>query len=194
MRSCLQCRDAKRKCVPTEDQSCARCLRLHLGCSHSQSKRAAEPRKLIPNLPAESQDGPSRLEDFLSDDSSVALLVEEYLSKIHGRPHSIFHTGCLWRDIRDRRISKALLLAICAMGAHVSSRPDLRSLYPMLTTESKRLLKVDLERVCLENVQTCILVANLCVAHGNPSSEFLFFRRFAQLHAHTVSMFHLTWH
>ncbi|KAF7622601.1 hypothetical protein F9C07_2286862 [Aspergillus flavus] len=176
MRSCLQCRDAKRKCVPTKDQSCTRCLRLHLGCSHSQSKRAAEPRKLIPNLPAESQDGPSRLEDFLSDDSSVALLVEEYLSKIHGRPHSIFHTGCLWRDIRDRRISKALLLAICAMGAHVSSRPDLRSLYPMLTTESKRLLKVDLERVCLENVQTCILVANLCVAHGNPSSEFLFFR------------------
>ncbi|KUL92275.1 hypothetical protein ZTR_02401 [Talaromyces verruculosus] len=63
------------------------------------------------------------------------------------------------------------------MGSHVSTQPTLRSLEPLLTAESKRLLQIDLERVCLENIQTCILVANLCVAHENPSSEFLFFRK-----------------
>lgn len=189
MRSCLQCRDAKRKCVPAKESdtgqsrsSCIRCLRRHLPCSRSQAK-PADTRKLQarPNLPAESQDEPSKLEDFLSDEKSIELLVQEYLSKIHGRPHYIFHTVTLWRDIRDRRIGKALLLAICAMGAHVSSRPDLRSLQSLLTTEAKRLLQMDLERACLENVQTCILVANLCVAHANPSSEFLFFRMLVQI-------------
>ncbi|KAE8414548.1 hypothetical protein BDV36DRAFT_311748 [Aspergillus pseudocaelatus] len=156
---------------------CTRCLRRDLPCSRSQAK-LADTRKLQarPNLPAESQNGSNRLEGFLSDAKSVELLVQEYLSKIHGRPHCIFHTATLWRDIRNRRIGKALLLAICAMGAHVSSRPNLRSLQSLLTTEAKRLLQMDLERVCLENVQTCILVANLCVAHANPSSEFLFFR------------------
>lgn len=105
------------------------------------------------------------------------MLVHEYLSKIHGRPHSIFHA----KDIRDRRASKALIVAICAMGAHVSTQPTLRSLEPLLTAESKRLLQIDLEHVCLENIQTCILVVNLCVAHANPSSEFLFFRKFLQI-------------
>lgn len=107
------------------------------------------------------------------------MLVHEYLSKVHGRPHSIFHAATLWKDIRDKRAGKALILAICAMGAHVSNQPVLRSLEPLLTAETKRLLQIDLERVCLENIQTCILVANLCVAHANQSSEFLFFRRFS---------------
>lgn len=186
MRSCLQCRAAKRKCIAGKGSdsipSCNRCLRHHLPCSHSQAKRLMRPRleacHPVTHSSTESQTQSTSLEDFLSDDESVAVLVHEYLSKIHGRPHSIFHAATLWRDIRERRASKPLILAICAMGAHVSNRPDLRSLQPLLTTESKRLLQIDLERVCLENIQTCILVANLCVAHANPSSEFLFFREF----------------
>lgn len=43
--------------------------------------------------------------------------------------------------------------------------------------ESKRLLLADLERICVENIQTCILLANLYAAHLNPSSEALFFRK-----------------
>ncbi|KAK7416201.1 hypothetical protein QQX98_005398 [Neonectria punicea] len=42
--------------------------------------------------------------------------------------------------------------------------------------ESKRLLQSDLENICLENIQTCILVANLCACHSNPTSEALYFR------------------
>ena len=185
MRSCQQCRDAKRKCIPGRDSdsvpSCHRCLRHRLACTHSQVQQLVwtrlKARQPVARPSTESQSQSKRVEDFLSDDESVEKLVHEYLSKIHGRPHSIFHARSLWRDIRDRRASKALILAICAMGAHVSAQPTLRSLEPQLTAESKRLLQIGLERVCLENIQTCILVANLCVAHANPSSEFLFFRK-----------------
>lgn len=196
MRSCQQCRDAKRKCIPTEGEhsmpSCGRCLRHHLACSHSQATRLRrtrlEARQPVTQSPTELQNLSQRVDDFLSDDGSVTMLVHEYLSKIHGRPHSIFHAATLWRDIRDGRASKALILAICAMGAHVSNQPTLRSLEPMLTTESKRLLQIDIERVCLENIQTCILVANLCVAHANPSSEFLFFREYSSIFKSYIHM------
>jgi hypothetical protein len=188
MRSCRQCRDAKRKCIPGKGSAlstpCDRCLRHHLPCSHSQATllrtRTLHPRRPGSQSPTESQTRAKRVDDFLADDGSVAVLVHEYLSKIHGRPHSIFHDATLWKDIRDRHASRALILAICAMGAHVSNQPTLRSLEPLLTAESKRLLQLDLEHVCLANIQTCILVANLCVAHANPSSEFLFFREFSR--------------
>jgi hypothetical protein len=192
MRSCQQCREAKRRCIPgrlnAPSPPCSRCLRHHLPCSHSRVERLVrtrlEARPLIP--PSSSE--PQSVDDFLSDDDAVTELVHEYLSKIHGRPHSIFHAATLWKDIRDRRASKALILAICAMGAHVSTRPTLRAFEPLLTAESKRLLQIDLEKVSLENIQTCILVANLCVAHANPSSEFLFFRklRFSGFPFHSI--------
>lgn len=185
MKSCQQCRDAKRKCIPVKDSDsvpcCSRCLRHHLACSHSQIQQLVrtrlEARQPLARPSKESQTQNKTVDDFLSDDGSVYVLVHEYLAKIHGRPHSIFHVATLWKDIRERQASKALILAICAMGAHVSTQPALRSLEPLLTAESKRLLLIDLERICLENIQTCILVANLCVAHANPSSEFLFFRK-----------------
>ncbi|KAH8692576.1 hypothetical protein BGW36DRAFT_436274 [Talaromyces proteolyticus] len=181
MKSCQQCRHAKRKCVPSKATNllhpCNRCLRRHLVCSRSQPQLAGTRRlgARRSQSPA-SQSRRNAVDDFLADEDAVVDLVHEYLSKIHDRPHSIFHTATLWNDIRQQRLSKALLLAICAMGAHVSSRPTAQSLEPLLTAESKRLLQIDIERVCLENIQTCILVANLCVAHANPSSEFLFFR------------------
>jgi hypothetical protein len=100
------------------------------------------------------------------------------LTKIHDRPHSIFHSSTLWSKIRQKSVSRALLLAICATGAHLSNQPTVRSLIPLLTAECKRLLQNSMEQICLENIQTCILVANLCAAHANPSSEFLFFRMY----------------
>jgi hypothetical protein len=194
MRSCQHCRNAKRKCIPGQDRdstpSCDRCLRHHLACSHSQATRRRrarlEARQPVVQSGTEPENQSQSADAFLSDDGSVAVLVQEYLSKIHGRPHSIFHTATLWKTIRARRVSKALLLAICAMGAHVSTQPTLRSLEPILTAESKRLLRIDLERVCLDNIQTCVLVANLCVAHANPSSEFLFFREYFSRSSHTL--------
>lgn len=180
MKSCQQCRDAKRRCVYSQHDSsgpsCIRCLHRQLPCS--RSRRLAVQPPIAPASPVtKSPDLSNKIDEFLADDRSVALLVHEYMYKIHGRPHSIFHAATLWRDIREGRASKALILSLCAMGAHLSDEPTLKSLRTLLTAESQRLLQADLDRVCLETVQTCILVANLCVANGNSSAEFLFFRK-----------------
>lgn len=41
--------------------------------------------------------------------------------------------------------------------------------------EAKRLLKEDVETICIGNVQACILVANTCGANNESTSEALFF-------------------
>jgi hypothetical protein len=106
----------------------------------------------------------------------TARLVDHYLDKVHNRPHSLFHPTKLRKEVQDGSINKALLLAICCMGARFDDDDQVRSLENSLMDESKRLLLGDLENICIENVQTCILVANLAAAHLNPSSEALFFR------------------
>lgn len=103
-------------------------------------------------------------------------LVSHYLSKIHDRPHSLFHPSTLRENIHNGHVSQALLFAICAMGSRFSRDPQIRLLESQLIFESKRLLKADLENICLENIQTCVLVANLCAAHSDTSTEALFFR------------------
>lgn len=181
MKSCKQCRDAKRRCIYTQHgssgPSCIRCQHRQLPCSRSR-RLAVQPVLAPASSFTKPLDISQKIEDFLADDGSIALLVQEYMYKIHGRPHSIFHAPTLWRDIREGRASKALILSLCAMGAHLSDQPTLKSLRSLLTSESQRLLQADLNRVCLETVQTCILVANLCVANGNSSAEFLFFRTY----------------
>ncbi|KIM99716.1 hypothetical protein OIDMADRAFT_126100 [Oidiodendron maius Zn] len=62
------------------------------------------------------------------------------------------------------------------MGSTFSPHPDIRLLRDRLTVQSKKLLLKNLEDICLESIQTCILVANLCAANASPSSEALFFR------------------
>ncbi|KAF5672747.1 hypothetical protein FDENT_10549 [Fusarium denticulatum] len=62
------------------------------------------------------------------------------------------------------------------MGARFDAHENIRALEDTYIGESKRLLLADLENICIENVQTCILIANLYAAHLNPSSEALFFR------------------
>jgi hypothetical protein len=47
----------------------------------------------------------------------------------------------------------------------------------VFSSEAKRLVKADLENICLENVQACILVGNICLAESNPDSESLYFGR-----------------
>jgi hypothetical protein len=43
--------------------------------------------------------------------------------------------------------------------------------------DAKRIVKMDLENICLENVQACILVGNICLADSNPDAESLYFGR-----------------
>jgi hypothetical protein len=131
---------------------------------------------LLPNS------SPTRHQDTSIDvPVGVAIrLVDYYLTKLHNRPHSLFHPATLKKQVQNGSINKALLLSICSMGARFDADDDIRSLESTYNNESKRLLLADLENICIENVQTCILIANLYAAHLNPSSEALFFRKLYQ--------------
>ncbi|KAI9740012.1 MAG: hypothetical protein M1818_004763 [Claussenomyces sp. TS43310] len=103
-------------------------------------------------------------------------LVDHYLDKFFGRPHSIFHPVTLRSLVGNGTLNKALLYAICAIGCKFSGNPDTRRQGSGLAAESKRLLQADLLNICLENIQACILIATLSVGHGDSASEALFFR------------------
>ncbi|KAM5370350.1 hypothetical protein ACJA88_009931 [Fusarium oxysporum] len=163
--SCLQCREAKRRCVKrTIDSPCNTCQRKNLACSshissHSTSA-SKETHESLPELTAE-----------------LAIeFVESYLTHLDGLPHSIFHQETLRRQVRDKEIGDALLYSICALGSKFSSKSEHRALEDPLTKEAKRLVQADLENVCIENVQTCILLSLLSAGNCHTSSETLFLR------------------
>ncbi|RDW57482.1 hypothetical protein BP6252_13742 [Coleophoma cylindrospora] len=174
-KACRQCRSSKRKCIRSDSYGpCVQCSKRQIPCSGKLKPiRAAQ---LLPchvespNAQDDDDDGANLPED------TVIELVEHYISKIHDRPHSLFHLPTLRTSVRKGALNKALLLAICAMGSRFSASAEIRKLEHQLTEKSKRLLLADLENICLETIQTCVLVANLCAAIGNSSSEALFFR------------------
>lgn len=131
------------------------------------------------NVPQQVSEGSPGLSE-----AALAKLVESYLRFIHDRPHSIFHRQSLWRMIEQKTIPAQLLYSVCSLGAHVCPDLELRSYKTILAKHAKRLLWADVENVCLENIQTCILLANIVAADQDPSSEVLFFgvaNRMAQL-------------
>lgn len=77
--------------------------------------------------------------------------------------------------IEQKTIPAQLLYSVCSLGAHVCPDLELRSYKTILAKHAKRLLWADVESVCLENIQTCILLANIVAADQDPSSEVLFF-------------------
>lgn len=103
-------------------------------------------------------------------------LVECYLDKVHDRPHSIFHPPTLRKQLRNGAVGQTLLCAICAVGSKFSPDPDRRTMEACLAAEAKRRLKADLENICIENIQACILVALTSAGNCQIPSEALFIR------------------
>ncbi|KAF9772399.1 hypothetical protein IL306_009895, partial [Fusarium sp. DS 682] len=174
-KACHECRRTKRKCTRRSGRvgdSCDQCQMKSLKCTGSLTNVAPRTHALLPNL------SPMWHQDTSIDVpvEAAGRLVDYYLSKLHNRPHSLFHPATLKEQVQDGSINKALLLSICSMGARFDADDDIRSLESTYNNESKCLLLADLENICIENVQTCILIANLYAAHLNPSSEALFFR------------------
>lgn len=170
-KACHGCRQSKRKCTRRSGRVGDACDQCHLSLANAPARR-------LPLLPRSE----SPLEPALNNSVDVTIddavrLVGFYLTKVHNRPHSLFHSVTLQAKVRDGSVNKALLLAICSMGARFDEDDQIRSLENSYMDESKRLLLADLERICIENVQTCMLIANLYAAHLNPLSEALFFRK-----------------
>lgn len=194
-KACRPCREGKRRCLRRTHligEPCDPCLKRRIQCTGTPSRLPpTEPLSLLPRPATVSEWGSpgedgthSSIESLSGDqrqvdmDVEVALqLVDYYLGKVHNRSHSLFHPRLLREKVRGRLLNRALLLALCSIGSRFSTDAKVRELEVKLMEESKRRLLDDLENICIENVQTCILVANLCAAHLNPSSEALFFRR-----------------
>lgn len=47
---------------------------------------------------------------------------------------------------------------------------------------------MDLENICLENVQACILAGNICLAESNSDAESLFFGKYVMYLILSVEM------
>ena len=108
-------------------------------------------------------------------------LVEIYLTKVHGQAHTVFHPPTLRQHLRNDSVPRALLCAMAAIGSKFSPDPQYRGVGRPLALEAKRLLQADMENICLENIQACILVSMLSAGNCNIASEALFIRK------HTVS-------
>lgn len=179
-KACYGCRQSKRKCTRRSGRvgdACDQCQAKNLKCAGSLTTRTA-PSRPPPLLPRSGSPPETTLDNSVDVTIDVAVrLVDFYLTKLHNRPHSLFHPVTLRTKVQNGSINKALLLAICSMGARFDEDDQIRSLENSYMNESKRLMLADLERICVENAQTCILLANLYAAHLNPSSEALFFRK-----------------
>jgi hypothetical protein len=183
-RACRQCREAKRRCVrPRPIEPCNLCKQKGLRCGSALPNQVSDPQvSAVPSLSSQDQrDQPLKHYEYkkslrLPWETTVEL-VEHYLDKVHDRPHSLFHPPTLWARLHNDDVGSALLFAICAIGSKFSADPDRRSLETRLTVEAKRLLQADLENICLENMQACILVATLSAGNCETSSEALFVRK-----------------
>lgn len=188
-RACRQCRESKRKCVRRIlGEPCNACQQRRLKCgaeistsiqiAGGSSESSAAAANLVSSQDQQPSQSSQNQEEYRNSANlpweMTVSLVDHYLDEVHDRPHSIFHPATLRTQVRDGSVGGALLCAICAIGSKFSSIPDRRALEARLTTEAKRLLQADLENVCLENVQACILVALLSAGNCQSSSEALF--------------------
>jgi hypothetical protein len=181
-KACRQCREGKRRCIrPTQavGEPCEPCEKRKLRCAGILGRQPPAATLLFPKPERKPPvDGAASVDSEALDISPevATILVQYYLVKLHNRPHSLFHPARLLKQVADGSLSRPLLLALCSMGSRFSPDRTLRAREMCLMDESKRLLLADLENICVENIQTCILIANLCAAHLNPTSEALFFR------------------
>lgn len=185
--ACGQCRRAKRRCNRTElSGGCAPCQQRQLICEEKPQVQLMGQRTLVPRsftaasiLRQSPQQPEPQIGPRLDISRGTAIeLVDHYLDKFHGRPHSIFHPATLRSSVHNGSLKEVLLYAICAIGCKFSGNPETRVRGSGLAAESKRLLQADISNICLENIQACILVAMLSVGHGDSASEALFFRTY----------------
>ncbi|EXL98759.1 hypothetical protein NOF04DRAFT_6311 [Fusarium oxysporum II5] len=172
--ACSRCRRRRKKCFRTKPGGpCDACAKKqHHQCSLVPT--SPQPRRVSPQ-----PQHVSAKHNDLSPQSSLSHdlieeLVENYIYYILDRPHTLFHLPTLRTAVREDTLGDALLSAILAFGCRFHDKPEIASLGPAFMEKAKSLLKQDMENICLENIQTCVLLANLSSSSKNPESEALF--------------------
>lgn len=186
--ACRQCRIAKRKCTREgSGLACTPCRERNLVCGSADARRrevrhthSTESRHVPSPTPNNASTNPV---DRLSREELVSL-VETYLAKVHGQAHTIFHPSMLKGQLSNDSVPLVVLYAMSALGSKFSTNQEHRKMGYDLGLQARRLLLADMENICLENIQACILVAMLSAGNCNISSEALFIRKEEGPHPH----------
>ncbi|CAF3646309.1 unnamed protein product [Fusarium graminearum] len=161
-KACINCRTAKRRCDRTDDLSCQPCMTRNIPCSGNADNKSTATRPLAPYPP------------FNIREEEI-YLVDLYFRFIHNSPHSLFHEPTFKASVAQGTVSKPVLLAMMGMSARFAAQPDAVARGPMYRAEATKSLKDDLEHICLENIQACILVGNNFFGEGDAGVESLYF-------------------
>jgi hypothetical protein len=68
-----------------------------------------------------------------------------------------------------------VLYGIFGLAARFSHNAEIRAQEANFVSAARESLKADLDNICLENIQACVLVANICTANADPNLESLFY-------------------
>lgn len=66
------------------------------------------------------------------------------------------------------------------IGTRFAEDPVIRTRGPVYAAEAKKALKDNLEHVCIENIQACVLIGNICLGDSDPDAESLYFGKLFQ--------------
>ncbi|KAF5702664.1 hypothetical protein FGLOB1_9478 [Fusarium globosum] len=109
------------------------------------------------------RDSPRSIQSFHTQDETM-YLVDLYFRFIHDSPHSLFHEPTFKASVAEGTVSKPVLLAMLGLSASSDSRfateSGIVARGPMYRAQATAALKEDLEHICIENIQACILVGN----------------------------------
>lgn len=171
LRACRQCRESKRRCSRHDPcEACEACRNRGLQCSAATSAVKPISRNDPGPLSVESTRGAQSVKGL--PQGIVTELVENYLTRVHGGPH--FHPMTLRSQVSEGSVKDALLCAICAIGSKFSLDAKIRAEEDRLAAGAKHSLHADLENICIDNVQVCILLATLSSGNCQPSTEALY--------------------
>lgn len=173
--SCRECRIAKRKCTPDpagRQLRCLVCKSRRIPCSNTA---IPQPRLASPlEGPAVHLTTSDRR--FIPAPSGEEIeFINLYFRYIHDRPHSLFHENSTWEALRNGTLPAHLWAAMCVMGCRFAPQQSQRDLAPGFADRSGALLAQQLDQLSLENVQTCVLLANWYTAVPNASLEVMYF-------------------
>ncbi|KAJ4262873.1 hypothetical protein NW762_006486 [Fusarium torreyae] len=165
--ACLNCRNGKRKCDRTGNSACSQCIQRNLQCPATITSLQA------PSSPTSSKPLPPI--NSSQTRKEIMHLVDLYFRFIHDQPHSLFHEPTFKASAAAGIVSQPVLLGMIGMSARFAAQPDIVARGPMYRAKAKAALKDDLEHVCIENIQACILIGNNCMGDCRADAESLYF-------------------
>lgn len=143
-------------------------MQRSIDCSFDRIIRSAA------TLAVRASDAASPVDPLLPHLAQRSAIVELYLANIHNKPHTLFHAPTIRAQVRDERISLAILFGMLALGARFSTEDAIKSRTEEFAAESRRQLKENLEHASIETVQASILNAEVFLGNANHEGECLY--------------------